>query len=505
MVKSNSLAGKRVLVVGVGTRGGGEGAARYLAAAGADVHLTDGAPRSQLAPVLERLSELDRISLDLLDHPQDSIDPAGFDLVVRNPAVPNEATILERARTSNIPIETETSLFLARFPGSVVSITGSKGKTSTAYYLAHLLGMAEGCDVRLVGNLGGPSLDSLRGATANSTAVIELSSFQIETVSESSISTGISCLTNLQGDHQDRYPTYEAYWNAKRGLFANQRPSEWRVHATVLEPSGYFDGLQSSWFSVLADAPGAAAAIWLNRGVVVLRTDGVVAQVVDRTSVPVVDEHRFENALIAMAAASLSGITIDEISRRALSLPEVPHRMETVLESSGRLWLNDTAASTPTAAACGLRSRGKTDQVCVILGGSSKGLTLEPLIRAVEDVQPTVILLPGEESLRIRQAMSALSVDAPISAASMDEAVDLAFRRSERCVLLSPGCASFAKDGFPGFADEFERGGLFAAEVLRLHGLEVDDDLRAVLCSPRRAAICDLASVPRNSEHGAGR
>lgn len=216
------LSGLRVLVLGLGRHGGAEGAVRYLAEGGAEIVVYDRQSAGKLLATLDRLQDL-VLDATLLGTAVEDVPLDGWDLVVRNPAIPIDADILNALRSRGVPIHTEASLFVEDFPGTVIGITGTKGKTSTAFYLHHLLGGHDHqADVCLAGNMGGSALELVAGAAAESVAVVELSSFQTETIAERQLSVPVACLTNLQEDHLDRYGTKDRYWQAKAGLFTSQ-------------------------------------------------------------------------------------------------------------------------------------------------------------------------------------------------------------------------------------------------------------------------------------------
>jgi UDP-N-acetylmuramoylalanine--D-glutamate ligase len=130
------LSGLRVLVLGLGRHGGAEGAVRYLAEGGAEVVVYDRQSAGTLRTTLDHLQDL-ALDVTLLGTAAEGVPLDGWDLVVRNPAIPIEADILIALRSRGVPIHTEASLFVEDFPGTVIGITGTKGKTSTAFYLHH--------------------------------------------------------------------------------------------------------------------------------------------------------------------------------------------------------------------------------------------------------------------------------------------------------------------------------------------------------------------------------
>jgi len=489
------MRGQRALLVGLGTRGGGEGVARYLAEAGLEVVILDGSQSPRLHEVVDRLRTIDRLDFSCLKTDQDSFSLEGFSLVVRNPAVPLRSPIIKRAESSGLPVRTEASIFLQAYPGKIVGVTGSKGKTSTAYFIHHLLGGSQGDSVHLVGNMGGSSLEVLSRARPTSTAVFEFSSFQTESIASETPVPEVSVLTNLQDDHQDRYDSLEAYWRAKSPLFDKQMDNDWRVHAKLPIPQRQILRSQQRWCAVGQDDPSAHTAVWVDNSLLKCREQESTRVVGDVSGLAILDFHRRGNALLALAVALLLHVPDKLLIERASNLPNVPHRMERLPAWVGEAtWINDTAATTPAAAIAAARSQVGKGSLTVISGGASKGLDLVPLVDALVAGRADVVLLPGAESVRIKEELRrqghACECLGPV--AGMDEAVHRAASLRNDIVLLSPGCASFASHGHAGFEDEFERGGQFVIAVLDRAGHPVSDRQAATLCAPRRPDIDEI-------------
>src|SRR5262249_36785086 len=160
-----------------------------------------------LAPALAALAELP-FERQLGGH--EGIDVRDYDLIVRNPAVPETAPLVVAAREAGIPIEMEMTLFFAACPAPVIGVTGTKGKTTTARWIGHMLRQWKPETV-VAGNMGVSALDALPGITRQTPVVLELSSFQLEWMGERGISPHVAVITNLSTDHLDRYPSLEAY------------------------------------------------------------------------------------------------------------------------------------------------------------------------------------------------------------------------------------------------------------------------------------------------------
>jgi UDP-N-acetylmuramoylalanine--D-glutamate ligase len=485
-----------VLVLGLGRHGGAEGAVRYLAEGGAEVVVYDRQSAGTLRTTLDHLQDL-ALDVTLLGTAAEDVPLDGWDLVVRNPAIPIEADVLNALRSHGVPIHTEASLFVEDFPGTVIGITGTKGKTSTAFYLHHLLGGQDRqADVCLAGNMGGSALEVVAAGTSESVAVVELSSFQTETIAERELSVPVACLTNVQEDHLDRYGNKDRYWQAKAGLFTSQGPTAWRVHTADL-PTGLLGGAQSRWCCVFTDDPDAEASVWIASGSIHARmSTGPLIEVLSTSELPIEDEHRLDAVVVALAAALLQQVPVDDLRTRLRTLPVVPHRMEALPVPGPTTWINDTTATTPTSAAAAIRAQTMKGTLTVLVGGAPKGLSLEPLLDALTRGACSIVLLSGEESSRLAVELRrrGLKFDGP--ATDMADAVRRGAAYGTDIVMLSPGCASFATNGHPGFDDEFHRGAMFTSAVLRLHGIKVDDALRRRLADPRRRTLADELSMP---------
>ncbi len=332
----------------------------------------------------------------------------GADVVVKSPGVPGDVPLVVEARRRGVPIWSEVELgYRLLAPGGtrIVGITGTNGKTTTTALLGAIF-RAAGRDVAVAGNIGVP-LSSIEHADW---VVCELSSFQLEDVHE--LACDVAVLVNLEPDHLDRYPSFDAYRDAKLRIFE-------RARAKVV-PRGL--GLEGIEFS--ADDPLPAEP--LLRGV-----------------------HNRENAAAATAAARAAGIDDAAIAEALTTFAGVPHRLELVAEHDGVRFVNDSKA-TNVAAALRALAAYRDEPVRVIFGGSSKGEDFAPLAAALAPNVRSVHLI-GVEAERLAAVIDGFRdgtlEDAVAHARSLAEPGDV--------VLLSPACASF--DQFANFEERGER------------------------------------------------
>jgi UDP-N-acetylmuramoylalanine--D-glutamate ligase len=247
-MRASDLAGKKILVMGLGRFGGGVDVVRYAAGAGAHVTVTDLASEAQLADSIRQLDTSSGVAFRLGLHDPD--DFASADMVVANPAVKPDNRFLEVARRHGRIVTSQVGLFFQLCPARIVGITGANGKSTTTTLTAHLLRQAQSDrpygNVWLSGNIGDqPLLTIVDRIQPDDVVVLELSSFQIEQLAELGEAPQIALLTNLTPNHLDRYGTFEAYCAAKEGLFRHQRLNGETPAVSLFNAE---DEVSASWF-----------------------------------------------------------------------------------------------------------------------------------------------------------------------------------------------------------------------------------------------------------------
>src|SRR5271170_1726519 len=214
MPGSIELRGKRVLVVGLARTG--VATALFCARHNAIVTATETRTENELGEVAVKLREAG-VKLELGGHTEKTFQAQ--DLIVPSPGVPADDLFLLKARAKGITVWSEIELAYRFLEGKLIGITGSNGKTTTTTLVHHILQEA-GVAATLAGNVGMPLISLVDEMKAESVAVVELSSFQLELVER--FRPNIGALLNLTPDHLDRHKTMEAYSAAKARLFENQ-------------------------------------------------------------------------------------------------------------------------------------------------------------------------------------------------------------------------------------------------------------------------------------------
>jgi UDP-N-acetylmuramoylalanine--D-glutamate ligase len=426
--RPTDLSGKRVTVAGLGHFGGGVAVAKWLVGQGARVLVTDKAPAEKLADALPQLAGLP-IEYRLGGH--DERDFTSADLVVASPAIPPSNPYLTAARAAGVPVTTEICLFARRCQAPVVGVTGTKGKSTTSAMLAAVLGRR--FTTWFGGNIGKSLLPDLPNIQPDHVVVLELSSFMLHYLGEVGWSPHVAVFTLLVPDHLDWHGSFAAYADAKRNLLRFQKAGD--VAVVNEEATGLDD--------------------WV-RG-----RDGVVRYGVEGRrpfDLLVPGRHNQVNAQGAFAAAAALGVSWDDARVALAGFRGLPHRLELVHESGGVRWFNDSIATVAEASAASLAAF-EPGRVIQVVGGASKGLDAEPLVRALAGRAKAVLCVGATGPMmadRLRSAGRAADVH---DCGDLPTAVATAKRLAAPgdVVLLSTGFASY--DQFAHFED---RGHTFA-------------------------------------------
>jgi len=457
-IRAEEFRGRRVTIVGLGKGRTTAGLARFLVAKGAQVTIADRMPREELREGIERLGDVPATLV--LGPSSDDIALADPDFVFVIPGIrPRSPTIL-RALNRKIPVLTEMALFFRLCPAPIVGVTGTKGKTTTTTLVERVLSLGRR-RVLVGGNIGHAVIQDVDTLTPDDIVVLELSSFQLETLGHS---PHVAVITNVLEDHLDHHGTRDAYIAAKRNIVAWQGPRDIAVlnlddPATVALHTGAASEVRG--FS-LALRPRRGAYLNDRQELVLVGGDRhVVLCAASELRVP--GRHNVANALAAAVVGDVFDIDPQAIAGVLREFEGVPRRLETVGEKDGVLWVNDSAATTPAATETALAAFDRP--AVVILGGISKGADFSRLARALTRRARGAVLI-GRAADEIAQAIAAADPEGRIAvrrAASLEDAV-AAMRELVRpgdVALLSPACASFDM-----FSSADERGNRFA-EIVR--------------------------------------
>jgi UDP-N-acetylmuramoylalanine--D-glutamate ligase len=415
----------KTLVIGAGKSG--VAAANFLAGRGEEVSITDSNPRPELpfalaGGVTRSFGRQDDAALD------------GVSEIVVSPGVPLDIPLLRRAAALAIPIVGEIELASRFLQGTVIAVTGSNGKSTTTALIGEIL-KAAGRQPIVAGNIGAPLIAEV-DLEKPRTYVLELSSFQLETVD--AFRADIALLLNVTPDHMDRYATFDQYAAAKYRVFRNQRPGDTAIVNASERRSAPRDAPTRVWrFSASQRVEEGA---FLDGHDLVMRLDGQERRI-PRSALRLEGAANVENALAAWLAARAAGVDDVSVQIAFGSFAGLPHRMVMVREIGGVRYVNDSKGTNVDATLKSLESFPPAS-VLLILGGKDKAGEFERMRDMVTDKARAVITI-GKAADRIGQALDGAVPIVPMH--DMQRAIEWASKnaKSGDTVLLSPACASF--------------------------------------------------------------
>ncbi|MCA1959631.1 MAG: UDP-N-acetylmuramoyl-L-alanine--D-glutamate ligase [Desulfomonile sp.] len=434
--------GKRITVMGLGLLGRGLGDTLFLIRSGARVTVTDLKTEQELAESVKKLQGLP-CTLKFGGH-----DPADFtdaDMVLRNADVPRSSEFLRIAAANGVPVEMDESLFCKNFRGTVVGITGTRGKTTTTV-LVHRILQAAGHRAFLSGNLlGCATLPLLEQAGPQDIVVLELSSWQLQGFHDARISPHASIFTNVYPDHLNRYSSMDEYIADKKAVYLYQRDGDFCL----------FNREQPECAAMADEAPAG-------------RRFFSVSDVPSQWNIRLPGRHNLENIAAAIGLARLMGVP-DEVIRPAVeSFNGVEHRLQWLGKKEGIVFVNDSTSTTPAAGLAALEALSGRS-ILLIAGGSHKNLDLVPFAKAAAERCKRIALLEGTATDALHEGLAASGAADKIVGRfdAMAPAVDalLSHARPGDVMLLSPACASFGM-----FRNEYHRGETFMALVRDILG-----------------------------------
>lgn len=442
---------KRVTVVGLARSG--MAAALLLRNLGAKVYATDSGDSDDLRKNGRLLAERG-IETEIGAHTRDFIKDK--DLIVVSPGVAEDSPALVWARQEKVPVIGEVELGYLCCEAPIVAITGTNGKSTTTTLIGEIL-KKNGTDAVVCGNIGNPFCGELYRINKDSVVVLEISSFQLETIKE--FRPYIAVFLNISQNHFDRHPDFDSYLKAKARIFINQKETD----SAVLN---YDDPLiralkEKTRAGVLSfSCQDRVAGAYLKDGVIRLVKERTEEEICGASEIKIKGRHNVENALAAACATSVFGVGAKKMKEAFTEFKGLEHRFEYVTSIDGTDFINDSKGTTVLAAVMALESCDKP--VILIAGGHDKGSDFSKARGTVASKVKKLVLI-GEAKEKIRQQLGDLVP--VIEAKSMDEAVKEAYTISlpGDCVLLSPMCASF--DMFRNFE---ERGRTFKEAVLKI-------------------------------------
>ena len=448
---------QRVLVAGTGTSG--IAAAKLILERGGEVVLYDGNKELNEKEIKKKFEDPEKVTVVLGEIKRS--DLLGVELCIISPGIPLTSPFVAVVDETKIPVLGEIELAYQCGAGRLAAITGTNGKTTTTALTGEIL-KAQFEEVFVAGNIGDPYTGQVPQMTENSVTVLEVSSFQLETIMD--FKPDVSAILNITPDHLDRHGTMENYIQIKEGITLNQTDKDAVVlnyDDPVLREFGEREDLKPRviWFS---SREKLKDGFCMDGDEIVWCQNGRQTSLVNVKEMQLLGRHNYENAMAAAAIGMRMGVPAAKISRVLKEFKPVEHRIEFVRERTGVRYYNDSKGTNPDAAIQALRAMpGPT---ILIAGGYDKNGTYDAWVEEFAGKVKYLVLI-GQTRDKIAACAKEHGFTEIMYAEDMQEAVQVCAVYADigDCVLLSPACASWGM-----FKNYEERGRIFKECVMEL-------------------------------------
>ena len=445
---------KKVIVCGMARSG--IAAAKLLKSLGAEVTLQDMKPMEKLRELYDVDDCLNEgIKIFAGANPDDII--TDFDITVLSPGVPCDLPFLIKAQEAGVKVISEVELAYTLTPCPVCAITGTNGKTTTTT-LAGLLLEKKYKNTAVVGNIGIPYSEKVKGLDENSYVCAEISSFQLET--SRTFNPHISAVLNITPDHLNRHKTMENYIATKEKIFGNQSEKDFTI--LNIEDETCFKMAEKTkgrvfWFSskrILEEG------IFLDGENIYVKWDGIDEALVNVNDLKILGTHNHENAMAAAACAICAGVALDDIREVLKNFEGVEHRIEYSGTFDGVDYYNDSKGTNPDASIRAVLAMKKP--IVLIGGGYDKDSEYDDWVKLFEGRVKKLVLI-GVTAPKIAACCDKYGFKEYDFADTFEECIDKckSYAKEGDCVLLSPACASW------GMFDDYEQRGRIFKELVR--------------------------------------
>lgn len=439
----------KTIVIGGGKSG--ISSAKLLLRQGLPFAIYDGNPDYQLP---DELKGTDCFLGEMTEEEMDS-----FDTVVVSPGVPLEMPLVDAFIKKGKYVIGEIELAYQFAKGKIIGITGTNGKTTTTTLVGEIM-KSHYDEVFVVGNIGIPFTDIADQTSENSVTVIELSSFQLETVD--SFHADVSAILNLTPDHLNRHLTMERYAECKFKITNGQNKEEICVLNAENEYTREFSKSCPATTVMFSSERKLKNGLYLKDKEIVLVRAGYEMPLMNVYDMNLVGKCNAENVMAAIAMGIQMHVPLAKIITTIKNFKAVEHRIEYVTTKRGIRFYNDSKGTNPDAAIQGIRAMDC--KTCLIGGGYDKEIPFDDWIKAFDGKVKKLVLI-GQTAKIIAQTAEKYGFSDYVFADSLEEAIDICYETAEEgeAVLLSPACASWGM--FPNYE---VRGDIFKEYVRNL-------------------------------------
>lgn len=442
-MRSDQYQNKKVLIFGLGLNQGGVGAAKFFLRQGSIVKVTDLKTEEQLKLSIQELDAVaaeveaaENLSLVLGEHREKDIEWA--DLIIRNPGVKPDNKFIQYALSIGKRVETDLGIFIEYIKyDQIIGVTGTKGKSTTASLIYHILRKTLGERVSFSGNIGKSVLDIVPFIKNDSIIVLELSSFQLLAFEQHKYSPKYAVITNIYPDHLNYHADMEDYINAKRNICKFQSKGDFlllRKNDPVLNSKQFREGLKGEIIYYSSEDLG-------------------------KIDLNIVGDHNLENLSAAVNLAKIFGIKKEDALESARDFKGPEFRMELIKNLNNVKIYNDSASTNPKST---IKALEALPDCLLIAGGMDKGLSYEELAETIDRMPRKVIFIDGTATDEILKFMKKKEKVLGVfdNFESIFKIVFKSLKEEGDTILFSPGGTSF---NF--FQNEFDRGRKFNAAL----------------------------------------
>jgi UDP-N-acetylmuramoylalanine--D-glutamate ligase len=478
----SDLAGSRIIILGLGREG--LSTYRFLRKQLPEQKLTlaDQSPTDILFANFPEWKEISRLDQNLLwqlgDYYLENL--ANFDLIIKTAGIPITLPAIQEALELNprLQISSNMQLFFDRCQGTIIGITGSKGKSTTSQLIFDILSQ-DGQKTVLLGNIGRPALNYLSVIDQDTLVVAELSSHQL---AELKASPQVAVLLDVTPEHLDYFLNFEQYFASKTAITRYQSPNDWLVYNPELTGAKKLAKLSAVRadhqlkHSLTDKSDDKDFLVFIKDETIywrALNNPKKLVQLMAINEIKLLGKHNLYNVLSAIAVARIFQVKPASLKQSISNFQGLAHRLEFVAEIDEVKYFDDSIGTNPTASSAAIQSfpQGK---IILLAGGSDKKLDLNEYLENIIEQKVKALLLFPPVGKKILEQLQKLWEEKALATntfpnyqivQSMAEAVKQAsdWAKAGDIVLLSPACASFGL-----FKDYQDRGEQFQLAVNNL-------------------------------------
>jgi len=457
-----SFKGKNIAILGLGIEG--LSTARFLTSKGANVSILDQKREEELNSDI--LNDAKKLKIKFVLGGNYLNDLNSYEIIVRSPGVKRNLPEIIKAEENGAIITSQTQIFFDFCPCPIIGVTGTKGKGTTSSLICEML-KKQGFNTYLGGNIGQPPVDFLDKLNSQSWVVLELSSFQLQDLNRSPASRQggphIAVVLMITSEHLDYHKDTKEYVEAKRNILRFQTASDFAVINRDYPASNESDLHTGAKMFYVSREREVDRGCFVRDGEIRSKIKDQRSKIINTSEILLPGKHNWENVCAAVMAATLAGVSKQNITSVLMTFKGLEHRLQLIKEIDGVKYYDDSFSTTPETAIAAIEAFEAPE--ILILGGSSKNSDFTELGKVISKAKNIKAIIGiGEEWKRMKSQFSIFNFQFSIveGCKNMREVVVSAALEAEPgdVVILSPACASFGM-----FKNYKDRGEQFKREV----------------------------------------